>query len=159
MNEKYVLELEPLLQDSNGKTKMWKAVNFNTLVFDENGVKKLKKLEDCMEDVAVFKNDEIKVGDILRNQHNSGVRLVVTYADEENEVYAGVALGGDTNCNSAGQTFSYVTRDSWEKTGDSVPMADILRQARERAVPDITIGQAIVVAAGILAFSYLFAHI
>ena len=35
MTEKYIIELEPLLMNNNGKVTMWKAVNFNTLVVVE----------------------------------------------------------------------------------------------------------------------------
>ena len=48
---KYVIELEPLLRDSEAGTTLWRANGFRTLVFDQEGKRRLIPLRDdiCIE--------------------------------------------------------------------------------------------------------------
>ena len=55
MNHKFIIEIEevPFIQRTalNGERELWKAKGFNSLVFDQNGLEKLKPLTDdyCIE--------------------------------------------------------------------------------------------------------------
>lgn len=46
MSKKYIIEVEPVIRSRDGSGDLWRAKNFNTLVFDRNGLDKLKKYDD-----------------------------------------------------------------------------------------------------------------
>lgn len=119
MTEKYIIELEPLLMNSNGKVTMWKAINFNTLVFDDNGIKKLQRYEDP----NVVRTDAIKVGDIVKNKKSPDAKMIVTSVISERKVVYinGIECGTNACGDYGGAAYSYCIADDWEKTGDSVP--------------------------------------
>lgn len=105
---KYIIEIEdePLVRHSalHGETAVYRAKGFKSLVFDQNGLEKLQRLDDVKKDVCIGDEVRYKSGD---NRYLRGVVL-------NNSKLCGVdscaVWWGDGDV-------SFVPRSSIEKTG------------------------------------------
>ena len=107
MGKKYVIEFEekPFYKMQRRGTseteKLWRVKGFNSLVFDENGIKKLTPLEDTLELAKheVYGNGFNEGSEV--GQRNLWEGLVKAFGDTSDGGYASTQLiniFGDANC-------------------------------------------------------------
>ena len=121
-------------------TPLYRIKGFNSLVFDQNGIDKLLKYDDCIKiDLAKAEKrgyekglaeskeeDEIKVGDevtfTLYSNHEidklCGIKIGVTCRDEH------IILGSDYH------TYT-LCKEALHKTGRTYPIAEIMEKFNE----------------------------
>lgn len=88
IGDRYIIEIDKTLTDSNCDNPVYRIKGFNSLVFDQNGIDKLVKYDDCIKiDLAkaektgyekgLAKNkeedNEIKVGDEVIWESGKGI--------------------------------------------------------------------------------------
>lgn len=93
MGRKYVIELEEVPFENDESDKLYRVVGFNSLVFDENGIKKLKPLEEELK-LRNCLAENLEVGDEV--EVDNKVRFIVTHIDLEKKSINGIDWSGIT---------------------------------------------------------------
>lgn len=98
---KYIIEIEdePFLRESG--SPLYKAKNFNSLVFDETGLRRLKKIVECNGETDSHKEKEKLIfhhGDIAKDKNNRLCMIIkcVEHMDSpEFSLYSVIYQNGD----------------------------------------------------------------
>lgn len=79
MGKKYIIELcdKPMKTENGGD--IWRVKGFNTLVFDQNGLDKLKEYEEAV-------RHKFEVGDVCKIQ-NASSKLIITRITPDHITY------------------------------------------------------------------------
>ena len=75
IGDRYIIEIDDILKNTNKTECLYRIKGFNSLVFDQKGIDKLLKYDDCIKiDLAKAEKcgyekglaeDEIKIGDVV----------------------------------------------------------------------------------------------
>ena len=104
VGDKFIIEIDKVLEQDG--EKLFRAKGFKSLVFDEYGLKMLRRFQD---------EDEIKVGDVVKHRDGfNGVVISLSYS----------VIHGLT---SNGYRFEWF-RDRCRKTGKHIDIKSILEQ-------------------------------
>lgn len=88
VGDKFVIEVEKAYQDDKGHL-LYKMKGFNTLVFDEIGISKLKENP---------KTEEVNVGELYKKKHFENMTVVVTGKYQDKVYYIVRPYGLNGNC-------------------------------------------------------------
>lgn len=141
IGDRYIIEIDDILSNTNKTECLYRIKGFNSLVFDQRGIDKLLKYDDCIKiDLAKAEKqgyekglaeskeeDEIKVGDevtfTLYSNHEidklCGIKIGVTCRDEH------IILGNDYH------TYT-LCKEALHKTGRTYPIAEIMEKLNEQ---------------------------
>lgn len=114
---KYIIDLEPLLQDSKAVTTLWIANGFRTLVFDQEGKRRLTPLSDdiCIEQLRA--SCWMQRHDKEMYDHGYSDGLDVMKNTDGAEVYA---EGMHDAWSAARRILCPKSTDEWEKMGKAL---------------------------------------
>lgn len=114
---KYIIDLEPLLQDSKAVTTLWIANGFRTLVFDQEGKRRLTPLSDdiCIEQLRA--SSWMQRHDKEMYDHGYSDGLDVMKNTDGAEVYA---EGLHDAWSAARKILCPKSTDEWEKMGKAL---------------------------------------
>lgn len=114
---KYVIELDPLLRDSEAGTTLWRANGFRTLVFDQEGKRRLKPLRDdiCIEQLRASRWMQRHDKEMYDHGYSDG--LDVMKNTDGAEVYA---KGQHDAWSAARKILCPKSTDEWEKMGKAL---------------------------------------
>lgn len=114
---KYIIDLEPLLQDSKAVTTLWIANGFRTLVFDQEGKRRLTPLSDdiCIEQLRA--SCWMQRHDKEMYDHGYSDGLDVMKNTDGAEVYA---EGLHDAWSAARKIICPKSTDEWEKMGKAL---------------------------------------
>lgn len=114
---KYIIDLEPLLQDSKAVTTLWIANGFRTLVFDQEGKRRLTPLSDdiCIEQLRA--SCWMQRHDKEMYDHGYSDGLDVMKNTDGAEVYA---EGLHDAWSAARKILCPKSTDEWEKMGKAL---------------------------------------
>ena len=114
---KYVIELEPLLRDSEAGTTLWRANGFRTLVFDQEGKRRLKPLSDdiCIEYLQESCWMQGHDKEMYEHGYNEGLNVLKDTFGAE--VYA---KGLHDAWDAARRIICPKSTDEWEKMGKAL---------------------------------------
>lgn len=109
---KYVIELEPLLRDSEAGATLWRANGFRTLVFDQEGKRRLIPLRDdiCIEQLRASRWMQSHDKEMYNHGYSDG--LDVMKNTDGAEVYA---KGQHDAWDAARRILCPKSTDEWEK--------------------------------------------
>lgn len=82
VGDKFVIEIDKVFTESNNGNKLYRIKGFNSLVFDENGISKLKKYEQ-----PLFKKDYPTVGSVWNGLRQDGVSSVVIVNNRDDVIF------------------------------------------------------------------------
>lgn len=109
VGDKFILEIVDVHNGESSDKKLYRMKGFNSLVFDDNGLRKLEKVEK-----------EIVVGDVIHHKKDD-VPVLVTFVSDG--LFSGI--------NSDGETYSNIILSDWVKTGKHINIENVLSLVEE----------------------------